>query len=165
MQSIDHRAQLAGDTATIRTELTRADGKAAALLGLAGTILTVLLAILTLKPPTAAATLTAVAGAITAAAAGMLAAAIRPRLGGTGGVLGHAGATVEQLTDPYAGVHPIDLPRIAERYAREADEHAAAELIYLAGVARSKYRLIRAGVDLLIATVAVVALAGITTVL
>lgn len=145
MERIEH------DLAVVRTELARAESKATGLLGVAGAALTVILAGTTVhRLPLPAVLIGGAAAVTTAIAIGLLAWVIRPNLaGGSGGWLGYADLTPDQVCD---------------RIAAGGDD--ADQLVVLARLARRKYGHVRTAVSLLIAVlVQVIAAAALAVVL
>ncbi|MEU4164539.1 Pycsar system effector family protein [Actinoplanes sp. NPDC026670] len=137
----------------VRAELGRADTKAGTLLALAGTALTVLLALLarTTLPGLAVAAgwLTA---AVVATAAAHLALAIRPNLTGDHGIVRYARRDWATVNNEFTRLD-------AAWIARAAHESRGAEaLVALSRSAVAKYRRIRIAVDLLLAGLAGIAL-------
>lgn len=138
--------RIGADTATVRAELARAEAKATALLGIAGAALTVVLAAQAVhRLPLPAVVVGGLAAVTNAAAIGVLAWVLKPDLGdGTGGWLGYAGLTAEQ---------------VRARAAGDGSTDDAEQLAFLAELACRKYVHIRAAVILLLVVVVLV-LAG-----
>lgn len=133
----------------VRAELVRADQKAAALLGLAGTATSVAIAVAALgsaRLPGAARFALWVGVVVLAAAVVVLLLAVRPALPrrgrGVGWVL-------------HANVSPAD---VAEVPVADAERARVAELVYLSRLTRGKFGRIRAAVDLLLAALLVLLL-------
>jgi pycsar effector protein len=135
-------------TQNVRGELARVDSKAGTLLALAGTALSVVLAVLarTALPPAAAVAGWVTAGLI-AAAVIVLASAIRPNLNGDHGFVHYAQITPQQLGDEFAMLD---------------DRQRTAVLVDMLGqlsrAAYVKYRRVQVAVDLLLAGLAGIAI-------
>jgi hypothetical protein len=147
---------------SVRGEIARADTKAAALLSLSGTILTLLLGIQALRLPTIAAWTAGASAVLIAAAAIVLALVLRPAFGArtadatpTAGWIGLVAASPDTV-----------LRAVRAEASGQVDlgDHAA-DLQYLARLAWCKYRRLRAAVHLLIGGLALTALAVALTVL
>ena len=139
---------LSGPSAEIRAELARVDAKASTLLAVAGVALSVGLAILGRTHLPLPATLTGwAATTAVGAAVALLAAAVRPHLGGNHGFMYWADCDPDQLR----GTNP---PAITPE-----------QLIGLARLARAKYTRVRLAVDLILAGLAGTALTAILTAL
>jgi hypothetical protein len=138
-------------TSDVRAELTRVDAKAATLLTLAGTALTVALAVLARAhlpgPAAACGWLTA---AVIATAVTCLATAVRPALAGNHGFVHYAQTPAERLR--------VELT--ADAWTQVCDNQArdAEALVWLSQAAVRKYRRVRLAVDLLLAGLAGTAL-------
>ncbi|WP_067502222.1 Pycsar system effector family protein [Actinoplanes sp. TFC3] len=146
-------SELGAAIAHVRTELSRADAKAGTLLALAGTALTVLLALLARTSlPGLAVTAGWLTAAVVATAVAHLALAIRPSLTGDHGLVRYArrgAAAVREELDAVDRGHWDAVCRQKDR------DHET--LIALSRSAVTKYRRIRTAVDLMLA-----GLAGIT---
>ncbi|MEV5408586.1 Pycsar system effector family protein [Thermopolyspora sp. NPDC052614] len=142
---------LRGETGSVRTELTRIDAKASALIGWAGAAVAVVSAAATVATvPLLSKALTVGAAGLLVAAAGLLLAIIRPRVPRKGavGFAAIAGARgAEEVLE--------QVPILIEDQCRQA----AAELLLLSRIARDKYRRLRLAVDLLLAALLVLAAA------
>lgn len=140
------------ELATVRTELSRADTKAATLLGLAGTATSIAIALIALNTrqlPIPALIGASAAVAHLAASVVLLLLAVRPALprpGEGAGWPAHAYATTDSL---------------AATPAADTERARHAELICLSRLVGAKYRRIRIAVDLLLAALAAVAGVGI----
>ena len=136
---------IASHTADVRTELARAEGKAATLLQLAFGELGLLAGVATIaRPPAAAIFVGAAAAALTAVAVWLLTAVLQPWLGDRcGGWLGYAGLTANQVRDR----------------ADEVADHAE-QLGVLAALAVRRFQLVRTAVWLLRGTVPLVLVAA-----
>lgn len=131
---------LTTELATVRAELVRVDAKASTLLTIAGTALTVGLAVLARAglPGPALATGTATV-AVIGVAVGLLACAVRPSLGGGHGLVRYAvSAPGDLMTD--AALPPLSMASVR-----------AHELVWLSRAAVAKLRRVRCAVDLLLA--------------
>ncbi|MEV4772138.1 Pycsar system effector family protein [Micromonospora humida] len=127
----------------VRTELARADSKASTLMAVAGAAVTVGVAILArtdLPGPALAAGVTTVA--LVGTAVGLLAGAVRPRLGGGHGLV------------RYAATAPGDLMTEATAPPLTAAAERAHHLVWLSRTAVRKYQRVRTAVDLLLAGMA-----------
>jgi hypothetical protein len=133
--------------ADVRAELGRVDAKASTLLAVTGVALSAGLAILgRARLPLLATVSGWLAAAAVAAAVALLALAIRPRLGGGSGFMHYATATPQELLD-------ADLAITAE------------QLIWMARLARMKYRCLRWAVDLILTGLVATVATAITTAL
>ncbi|MEV6802058.1 Pycsar system effector family protein [Micromonospora rifamycinica] len=124
----------------VHAELARADSKASTLMAVAGTAVTIGVAILAradLPGPALAAGVTTVA--LVGTAVGLLAGAVRPCLGGGHGLVHYAAAV------------PGDLMTEATAPPLTTAAERAHHLVWLSRTAVRKYRRIRAAVDLLVA--------------
>jgi hypothetical protein len=145
-----HTADLRAEADAARAELTRADGKAAALIGWAGTAFAILAAALSVAslPPLATGAVT-LGAALLAAAVAVLMVVIRPAIPPRGqgtGFVRHAEATnADELLASLASTVPA---------TRVADD-----VILLSALARTKYTRLRTAVDLLLAALLVLAVA------
>ena len=145
-------SELGAAIAHARTELSRADAKAGTLLALAGTALTVLLALLARTSlPGLATTAGWLTAAVVATAVAHLALAIRPNLTGDHGVVRYARRDWATVSNEFTRLDAVWIARAAHE-SREAEA-----LVALSRSAVTKYRRIRTAVDLLLA-----GLAGIT---
>lgn len=138
-------------TTDVRAELGRVDAKAAMLLTLAGTALTVALAVLARAglpgPAAACGWLTA---ALIAAAVTCLASAVRPGLAGDYGFVYYARLPAAELR---AELTTAEWSQVCDNQARDAEALAA-----LSRAAVGKYRRVRLAVDLLLTGLASTAL-------
>lgn len=131
-------------TADVRAELARVDTKASTLLTLAGTALTVGLAVLARAGlPSAAAFTGWVTVSVIGAAVAVLAAAVRPALRGDYGFMRYAHTTAGDVMTEFADAGQ------ARRCA--VDAHG---LVWLSKATHRKYRRVRTAVDLLMAGLA-----------
>lgn len=142
---------LRAETDAARAELARIDGKAAALIGWAGTAFAVVSAAATVTTLPTAATAAIVAGAgLLAAAVAVLLTVIRPRIprhGGTGFV------RIARLRDREQLQELVPVTPTAQR------SQAANDVLMLSRIALAKYRCLRLAVDLLLAALVVLAAA------
>ncbi|WP_431973974.1 Pycsar system effector family protein [Micromonospora haikouensis] len=138
---------LTAELATVRAELVRVDAKASTLLTLAGTALTVGLAVLARADlPIPALATGAVTVAVIGVAVGLLACAVRPSLGGGHGLIRYAtSAPGDLMTD--AALPPLSMASLR-----------AHELVWLSRTTVAKYRRVRTAVDLLLCGLAGTAL-------
>ncbi|GAB3053572.1 Pycsar system effector family protein [Micromonospora schwarzwaldensis] len=145
---------LTAELATVRAELVRVDAKASTLLTLAGTALTIGLAVLARADlPTPALTAGAATVAVIGVAVGLLACAVRPSLGGSHGLVRYAvSAPGDLMTD--AALPPLSMASLR-----------AHELVWLSHTAVRKYRRVRAAVDLLLAGLVGIAVTALLTAL
>ncbi|MFI6820537.1 Pycsar system effector family protein [Micromonospora sp. NPDC050187] len=131
---------LTTELTTVRAELVRVDAKASTLLTIAGTALTVGLAVLARAGlPAPALAVGAVTVAMIGVAVGLLAYAVRPSLGGSHGLV------------RYATALPGDLMTEAAMPALDLAAYRAHELVWLSAATLAKYRRVRTAVDLLLA--------------
>jgi hypothetical protein len=147
-------ADLTGQLTLVQSELTRADAKASTLLALTGLATTATVTVLTGRAhlPTTALALGWTATGLLAAAMLLLTRAIRPDLRGDYGFMAWA---------------RIDPGRLAARLRSDAAVERLSggdvyRLALLSRLARTKFRLIRGGVDLLAAAVTVLVIAAAT---
>jgi hypothetical protein len=141
---------ITGELTLVVSELARADAKANTLLAVTTVAATIALTVLTGRPhlPGAAQTLGWAATGLLAAAVLLLTRAVRPNLRGCHGFMA------------WAATDPAHLPDALGHTAAPSagDAH---RLVALSRLARTKFRLIRGGVDLLAAAVIVFAAAGV----
>lgn len=145
-------------TQAVRAELARVDAKAATLLALASTALTLTVAVLArTRLPLAAVFTGWTTAAVILAAVTALAAAIRPNLTGGYGFVRYARAGVTKTRDEFGR---LALDTYGEHERREAEV-----LVALSQSAYRKYRRVRAGVDLLLAGLTGIAVTAALTAL
>jgi hypothetical protein len=136
--------ELAAAVAEARDEVARTDGKAGTLLQVATWALAGLLALVHARVPVAAAVGLWTAAVLVFAAMAVLLAVVRPWLGQT----------------PRNGIFPSSEQLLAGGHVTDPHAWHADRLQIFARLAVAKHRLVRLGVDLLLAAIAVLALAA-----